>query len=105
MTGEGQRNLIYKTIKVDDCVFICNTNNPTSTIYQKKKLLELIKNNPNVQFVIDETYLIFRSDYFKQSLAKQAQRQKNLHVVMSLSKFFSIRLIQIFRTICKDISA
>ena len=83
-------NLIYKTIKVDDCVFICNTNNPTSTIYQKKKLLELIKNNPNVQFVIDETYLIFRSDYFKQSLAKQAQRQKNLHVVMSLSKFFSI---------------
>lgn len=83
-------NLIQKTIKAGDCVFICNINNPTSVLYQKKELSKLIKNNPNVQFVIDETYLIFRSDYIKQSLAKQTQKRKNLHIVMSFSKFFSI---------------
>ena len=81
---------IQKNIRSGDCVFICNVNNPTSSIYVKHKLLGLIKGNPHVQFVIDETYLLFRSDYTRQSVVKYVQKQKNLHVVTSLSKLFAI---------------
>lgn len=82
--------LIQKTIRKGDCVFICNVNSPTSVLYEKKYLLEIIDNNPNIQFVIDETYLLFRSDFAKLSFIKQAKDRKNVHVVISLSKFFAI---------------
>jgi len=82
--------LISKIIKKGDCVFICNVNSPTSVLYEKNCLLEIIDNNPNVQFVIDETYLLFRSDFLKLSFIKQAKNRKNVHVVISLSKFFAI---------------
>lgn len=65
-------------------------NNPTSALYDKKRLLKLIEDNPNVQFIVDETYLLFRSDFAEQSLSGQANEHENLHVVLSLSKFFSI---------------
>ncbi len=81
---------IQDTLQHGDCVFICNINNPTSVLYDRKELLKLVKNNPDVQFVVDETYLLFRSDFSTQSLVKDATRRNNLHVVMSFSKFFSI---------------
>jgi len=82
--------LIQNTIKKEDCVFICNVNSPTSVLYEKKSLLKIINNNPNTQFVIDETYLLFRSDFAELSFMKQAKHRKNVHVVISLSKFFAI---------------
>jgi threonine-phosphate decarboxylase len=82
--------LIQKTIRKGDCVFICNVNSPTSVLYKKKGLLEIIDNNPNTQFVVDETYLLFRSDFARLSFIKQAKDRKNVHVVISLSKFFAI---------------
>jgi len=82
--------LMQKTIKKGDCVFICNVNSPTSILYEKKCLLKIIDNNPNSQFVIDETYLLFRGDFAKLSFIKQARDRKNVHVVISLSKFFAI---------------
>lgn len=81
---------VQKTIKSGDCVFICNVNNPTSRLYSKQELVKLVRSNPKVQFVIDETYLLFRGDFKKQSLVTIASKSKNLHVVMSFSKFFSI---------------
>ena len=82
--------LIRKTIKSGDCVFIANVNSPTSVLYKKSELLALINDYPEVQFVIDETFLIFRKDFVKQSLLKEAPERKNLIVVMSFSKFFTL---------------
>lgn len=81
---------IREEIRPGDCVFICNASNPTSSIYNKKRLVSIIKQHPNVQFVVDETYLIFRGDFFEQTLTKIAPRLSNLCVVMSFSKFFSV---------------
>lgn len=83
-------DLIQRNIKAGDCVFLCNVNNPTSVLYERKKLLNIIKNNPDTKFVIDETYLLFRGDFYIQSLAKEVLKRKNLYVIMSMSKFFSI---------------
>lgn len=77
-------------IKDAKTVFICNPNNPTSTILDRKKLLDLISANPNVNFVVDETYLIFRSDYNTLTLVPEAAKLENLYVLLSLSKFFCI---------------
>ena len=82
--------LIQKNIKDGDAVFICNVNNPTSKLYKKDDLLKLVKDNPGAQFIVDETYLIFRKDYKKQTLSKEVQKVNNLHIVVSLSKFFAL---------------
>jgi len=82
--------LIQKSIRDGDAVFICNVNNPTSKLYKKDDLLKLVKNNPGVQFIVDETYLIFRKDYKKETLSKEVQKVNNLHIVVSLSKFFAL---------------
>ena len=82
--------LLEKNIKPGDAVFICNVNNPTSTIYQKKRLLKLMRDNPKTQFIVDETYLLFRGDYEKQTFSKEAKKTKNIHVIASLSKFFAL---------------
>ncbi|MEN7982232.1 MAG: aminotransferase class I/II-fold pyridoxal phosphate-dependent enzyme [Nanoarchaeota archaeon] len=71
-------------------MFICNPNNPTSRMIKKGELFKLIKNNPKIFFVIDETYLLFRKDYFQQSMLREVGRFNNLFVVFSLSKFFGI---------------
>lgn len=83
-------SLIQKSIKDGDAVFICNVNNPTSKLYKKDDLLKLVKDNPRIQFIVDETYLIFRKDYRKQTLSKEVQKVNNLHIVASLSKFFAL---------------
>ncbi|HCI05048.1 TPA: hypothetical protein DEW47_03695 [Patescibacteria group bacterium] len=81
---------LQKEIEPSDCVFLCNINNPTSILYRKTDVLELVRNNPETHFVVDETYLLFREDFTNQSLTKEAARYDNLHVVLSFSKFFSI---------------
>ncbi len=83
-------SLIQRNIRDGDAVFICNANNPTSKLYGRDDLLKLVKDNPKVQFIIDETYLIFRGDYKRQTLTNEVQTVKNLHVITSLSKFFAL---------------
>jgi threonine-phosphate decarboxylase len=82
--------LLDLEIKPGDCVFIANVNSPSSLLYDRNELLRLIKKHPHTQFVIDETYLVFRKDYKKQSLLGEASRRKNLIVITSVSKFFGL---------------
>ncbi len=79
-----------KFINKNELIFICNPNNPTSRLIEKKNLLKLIRNSPKNFFVIDETYLLFRSDHLRHSLMKEAYKLDNLFVTFSLSKFFAI---------------
>ena len=79
-----------RLLKPGDCVFICNLNNPTGTLYNRDRLLDIIQKNPNTHFVIDETYLLFREDYRQNSLIQVAAQRENMWIVTSLSKFFSL---------------
>jgi threonine-phosphate decarboxylase len=79
-----------KALRPGDALFLCNVNSPTSVMYDRNDLLELIKKHPEVQFVIDETYLLFRGDFSKNTLLKIAAKSSNVNVIFSLSKFFAL---------------
>ena len=57
-------------------VYLCNPNNPTSTLIDKNELSQLISKHKNTTFVVDETYLLFRKDYSKITLTMEAQSLK-----------------------------
>lgn len=77
-------------IKGSKVVYLCNPNNPTSILYDKEKLVNLIISNRETDFVIDETYLLFRDDYKDQTFIGMAYNLENLYVVTSFSKFFTL---------------
>lgn len=81
---------LEKELKPGDAVFLCNINNPTSQLIQKDKLLKLITKNPEVYFIVDETYLLFHQDFNDLSLKNEACERDNLIVVLSVSKFFAL---------------
>lgn len=79
-----------KEFRNDMAVYLCNPNNPTSRLIYKNEILKTVKESKKTIFVVDETYLIFRDDYKKLTLTKEAQNLKNLYVIGSLSKIFSL---------------
>ena len=87
--------LIHKELRPGDCLFLANVNSPTSVLYEKIELLRLLDAHPNVQFVVDETYLMFRSDAKYLTLTAEAPKRTNLIVLTSFSKFFSLPGIRV----------
>lgn len=88
--NEFKSNLLSINLDGIASMYICNPNNPTCTLHPRDDLLELVKKHSNINFIIDETYLLFREDYEKASLCKVVTEFNNLHVVTSFSKFFSV---------------
>ena len=90
-------------------LFICNPNNPTGTYIQKKELLNIITQNPNCHFFIDEAHLILKDIYEKETLSQHVKELDNLTLIYSTSKIFNVgglrtgivvsneKLIQAFR--------
>lgn len=91
-------------IKKFSTVYLCNPNNPTSTLLDKTSLVDIIKRNTTSIFIVDETYLIFREDYEKQSLINESVLLDNLYVVTSFSKIFSMPGLRIGVLISKPIN-
>ncbi len=83
-------NDLQKRIKKVDVVYLCNPNNPTSTIISKDKLISIVRENSGTSFVVDETYMVFRHDYDDLTIVREAEKVQNLYVVTSFSKIFSI---------------
>ncbi|MGX7589175.1 aminotransferase class I/II-fold pyridoxal phosphate-dependent enzyme [Candidatus Vidania fulgoroideorum] len=73
-----------------DVFFLCYPNNPTGNIYNKKKILRIIKKNSNCLFVIDETYY----DYSRKSFIKYVRKYNNIIILRTFSKigFASLRI-------------
>jgi threonine-phosphate decarboxylase len=71
-----------------DAVFICNPNNPTGALIPATALEPLCLRNPQVRFIVDESYLPFVMEGERQSLARSGL--ENLLVLLSLSKIFGI---------------
>ncbi|MFA5830015.1 MAG: histidinol-phosphate transaminase [Candidatus Gracilibacteria bacterium] len=81
---------LRKEIEKSAVVYLCNPNNPTSKLYDTEIIKTLAAEYPHVDFVIDETYLLFIPEFQKRSLMAFAASVENVYVVISFSKFYSI---------------
>jgi len=73
-----------------DALFICNPNNPTAILYEKTFLLDVIAACPDTTFIIDEAFMEFVVDQEKVTLLYDIHKLKNVAVIRSLTKAFSI---------------
>ncbi len=67
-------------------VYICNPNNPTGTIYEVSIIEDLLKNFPNILFLIDEAYYEFGGVSCKDLVIKF----NNLIISRTFSKAFAL---------------
>jgi histidinol-phosphate/aromatic aminotransferase/cobyric acid decarboxylase-like protein len=69
-------------------VIIVNPNSPTGNYWSSRELLELVGQNPETLFLVDETYI----DYLpgNPSLEAAVPHQENLIVMKSMSKVYAL---------------
>jgi len=72
----------------DDVVWLCNPNNPDGKVFSLDFLQSVISQNKNTLFVVDEAYIDFVKEDI--SLIDLVAKYKNLIVIRSLTKRFSI---------------
>lgn len=75
-----------------DAVLICNPNNPTSTLIDKKELLELIEytRKRNIYIIIDEAFIELTIGGNQNSVADYLKQYQNLFVIRALTKILAI---------------
>ena len=90
--GEGNNFTIdtkevIKTIKENNpkLTIICNPNNPTGTVIKRDKVLEIVKSTDEI-VIVDEAYMEFGDE----SVVDEIENYKNLIVLKTLSKAFSM---------------
>lgn len=97
--GSGQGNDFI--IDVDDVIksikennpkltIVCNPNNPTGTVIKRDKVLEIVKSTDEI-VIVDEAYM----EFGEESVVDEIENYKNLIVVKTLSKAFSMAWIRI----------
>src|SRR3989339_1813162 len=69
-------------------VFLCNPNNPTGQLVEKAVILSMVKQHPDITFVMDEAFIDFVDEPGKYSVTHKAGTLRNLIVVRSLTKFY-----------------
>jgi threonine-phosphate decarboxylase len=79
---------IEKEMAGADAVFICNPNNPTGALIPALRLKRLFLRNPNVRFIVDESYLPFVAGGEAESLVGCGL--ENVLVLLSISKIYRI---------------
>ncbi len=68
--------------------WLCNPNNPTGEVYEKEKILSLIKKYPNTIFVMDHSYAQFVLQLMTD--VKNAVQYPNVIMLKSMTKCFAI---------------
>ena len=71
-----------------DTVYLCNPNNPTGVLIEHDRLYQLCQSHPDVNFIIDESYLPFVINAEKSSMINAGL--PNVIVLLSISKIFGI---------------
>jgi threonine-phosphate decarboxylase len=82
--------VLFSLNSAADIAFVSNPDNPTSRLCSKDVLYQLLDHLGKGVLIVDETYLLFRQDFYEQSLMQAAVQQKNIIVLASMSKFFNI---------------
>lgn len=81
---------IERTIKKSEVtlVWLCNPNNPTGLVHDKRQLISLIRNFRKTTFIIDQSYEYFTR---KQVIgAKEGVESSNLILLHSMTKKYAI---------------
>lgn len=75
-----------------DAVFLCNPNNPTGCLYPKEDVLLLANKaaKEGTLLIIDESFIDFVQDRQKFTVIREAAESKNILVLGSMGKFFSL---------------
>jgi threonine-phosphate decarboxylase len=97
-TMDLSKNLQKFAMKIPrkGCVFICNPNNPTGVLIQKKEMLKIIsaaKKKSTIVFV-DETFIELVPGH-DESVIKHLKNFENLFILRSLTKSFGLAGIRI----------
>ncbi|MGX7582933.1 aminotransferase class I/II-fold pyridoxal phosphate-dependent enzyme [Candidatus Vidania fulgoroideorum] len=74
-------NFIIKKNKIE-LFFISYPNNPTGNLFDKKKILNIVKKNKKCLFVLDEAYF----DFSKKTFTKYIKIFKNICILRTFSK-------------------
>lgn len=88
---EWDMEKLSKRLDKKSLLFICNPNNPTGNLFERKKILKLLKTGAFI--VVDEAFIDFTLQ--NESLIKDVINFKNLIVVKSLTKIYSIAGLRI----------
>ena len=77
-----------------DMAFLCNPNNPTGRLLEREAVLEIARaaNRGNCLLVLDEAFIDFTPD---QSLVRGVEKNPNLIVLRSLTKFYALSGLRI----------
>ena len=78
------------------CVFVCNPNNPTGVLVERKNMLKIVKaaNAKQTQVFVDECFIELVPDK-TESLVKDIKKYENLFILRSLTKSFSLAGIRV----------
>lgn len=78
---------VIKSIKENNpkLTIVCNPNNPTGTVIKRDEVLKIVKSTDEI-VIVDEAYMEFSNE----SVVDEIENYKNLIVVKTLSKAFSM---------------
>ncbi len=85
-------DLIIPSLPQEGLLFLCNPNNPTGGLVQKKDLLTILKEAEKLKTVvmIDESFMDFVEEEEKYSFLRDKDMPENLIILRSLTKFFAL---------------
>ncbi|MCX7923570.1 MAG: threonine-phosphate decarboxylase CobD [Clostridia bacterium] len=81
--------------KIDEgveAVFICNPNNPTSTVLKKNKIFEILEYTyeREMLIIVDEAFIELTVDSSNNSMVEYLSKYKNLFIIRAFTKLFAI---------------
>lgn len=83
-------------------IWLCNPNNPTGEVRDKKVLLECIMKHPHCLFIIDQSYEFFTAKPLL--TAKEAVSLSNVILLHSMTKRFAVPGLRLgYITACHDL--
>lgn len=87
----------FSEVENYDVIYLSNPNNPTGVCIEPTIIEEVVKNNPNKLFIIDEAYY----EFSKKSCTILVSKYKNIIITRTFSKAFSLASIRL-GYICAD---
>jgi threonine-phosphate decarboxylase len=75
-----------------DLVILCNPNNPTSQIVEKRRLIKILdhcKKN-HVHLMIDEAFIDFVDEPKKETMLSYVEGYNHLYIIKALTKFYAL---------------
>lgn len=89
-----------------DIIFICNPNNPTGNVIEKKLLKKIIEKSSKmgIMVVVDECFMDFVDDMEKYSTKEYIKIYKNIFILKAFTKMYAISGLRLGYGISSNLS-